>query len=151
MHAKIVLKDAEATEEFGRKVASFCGADTVLFLYGDLGTGKTTFVRGFLNALGCPEKIKSPTYTLVEHYEVSDQTIYHFDLYRLDNPQELTFIGIDEYFSNGTIVLIEWPEKAGNYIPKPDLSLFLKMVEDGRELILKSHNKKGAKLLEKLI
>lgn len=108
----------------------------VIYLNGPLGAGKTTFVRGFLRALGYQGKVKSPTYTLIENYEIADRVITHVDLYRLDNPAELEQIGMREYFVPGTICLIEWPDKGEGYLPKPNIICDIEFAEQGRVLTL---------------
>lgn len=102
----------------------------LIYLHGNLGAGKTTFVRGFLRQLGFKHSVKSPTFTLVECYELAPLTIYHFDLYRLENSEELEYIGIRDYFKANTIVLIEWPERAAQLLPKPDLTINIEFVPD---------------------
>jgi tRNA threonylcarbamoyladenosine biosynthesis protein TsaE len=97
-----------------------CGAELV-FLEGELGAGKTTFARGVLRGLGYGGHVKSPTYTLVEPYELPDTWVYHLDLYRIADPQELDFIGFDELLSERAVKLIEWPERAGARVPRPDV------------------------------
>ena len=105
-----VLADEQATLGLGADLAAACAEHCVLFLQGDLGTGKTTLVRGFLRALGYPGHVKSPTYTLIESYLVENKNILHIDLYRLERPEELEFLGVREYFNGPSLCLIEWPE-----------------------------------------
>ncbi len=93
----------------------------IIFLSGPLGVGKTTFTRSVLHSLGVIGKIKSPTYAIVESYEINHFIIFHFDFYRIQHPQELKQIGLADYFSATTICFIEWPEKGGDYLPTPDI------------------------------
>ena len=108
-------------EEFGRQLGQICEEGIRIYLRGDLGTGKTTLVRGFLRARGYGGKVKSPTYTLVEPYELAGVDIFHFDLYRLDHADELAYIGYRDYFGAQSIILLEWPEKADELLASPDL------------------------------
>ena len=109
---------AEAMEEIGRQLGQSCPQGSRLYLQGDLGAGKTTLVRGFLRAKGYQGKVKSPTYTLVEPYELQGVNIFHFDLYRLNSAEELEGIGFRDYFDGESISLVEWPEKAESLLEK---------------------------------
>lgn len=147
---KLSLKNELATLKFGSKLASFIPNNFIVYLYGNLGAGKTTLVRGFLNALGHYSIVKSPTYTLVESYQLQGKHIHHIDLYRITDPEELELIGIRDYFLEEAICLAEWPEKAQYYLPTADLSCYILIKNSGREITLKSNTAKGRILLKKL-
>lgn len=139
------LTDEAATLAFGHELG-LCLSKVeryglTLFLEGQLGAGKTTLTRGLLTALGHSGSVKSPTYTLVEPYEHLKPSIYHFDLYRLGDPEELAYMGIRDYFDQGSICLVEWPTKGLGFLPEPDIRLELMpaQAEDGamgRNLII---------------
>jgi len=126
----------EAMEQFGRQLALLVFQGMQIHLSGDLGAGKTTFVRGFLRGLGYEGTVKSPTYTLVESYPLDNFTIYHFDFYRVKHPDEVEAIGFRDYQADGAICLIEWPEMAGQTIGSPDLLIRFTINNDGRQLEL---------------
>lgn len=119
----------------------------IIWLEGDLGAGKTTLVRGLLRALGYENKVKSPTYTLVELYVISQLHLYHFDFYRLNEPEEYLEAGLDEYFQGTAICLVEWPDKAGVYLPAADLRLDLSLEREGRLAKLSALSEKGRQCL----
>jgi tRNA threonylcarbamoyladenosine biosynthesis protein TsaE len=125
------LKDEAAMLELGAKLAAKCHAGIVIYLQGPLGAGKTTLVRGLLRALRYDGTIKSPTYTLVESYEINHIHFFHFDLYRLRNPQELLDIGLEDYLQPGSVCLFEWPEKAATILPKANISCTIDIPVDG--------------------
>jgi tRNA threonylcarbamoyladenosine biosynthesis protein TsaE len=144
----LFLPDETATLTIANQFAQSIGKKpAILFLHGQLGAGKTTFSRGFLQGLGYHGKVKSPTYTLVEPYELEDLPVYHFDFYRLFAPEELEFIGIREYFAARAICLIEWPEKAGSLLPEPDISCYIELHATGREFKCVANSARGEEIL----
>ena len=150
----LFLKDEDAQLKLAASIAKHVTAGCVIFLQGDLGAGKTTFVRGFLQSLGFKGNVKSPTYTLVEPYLINDQQIYHFDLYRLGEPDELEYAGGRDYFDEQSICLIEWPEKAQGYLPVADLLCELSYQTEqgyhGRLCVLSSNTDKGREIINSL-
>ena len=144
------LADETAQLALAAKLARHCPVGAVIFLHGDLGTGKTTFVRGFLHALGHQGVVKSPTYTLVEPYLIDHKNIYHFDLYRLADPDELEYAGGRDYFNDQAICLLEWPEKAEGYLPRADLILHLSYRDSGRDVQIEAGSVLGEDLLGRL-
>ncbi len=122
-----------------------------VYLQGNLGAGKTTLVRGMLRGLGYLEKVKSPTYTLVELYKVSSLYLYHFDFYRFADPAEWEDAGFREYFGAESVCVVEWPEKAGDLLPAPDLGVTLEIEKEGRRIELAAKTENGRKCLERMI
>lgn len=125
----ILLKNEGATVALGQFLSGKIKAGSIIYLHGDLGAGKTTLVRGFLQGLGHKGSTKSPTYTLVEPYELPNINCYHFDLYRLADPEELEFMGIREYQTDDAIAIFEWPEKGLGYIEPSDIDIYLSYQE----------------------
>ncbi len=128
----VILESEADTVAFGGLLASACIGAGVVFLNGDLGMGKTTMCRGVLNSLGYQGRVKSPTYTLVEPYELKSGMVYHFDLYRLGDPEELEFMGIRDYLDEQSLVIIEWPEKGKGVLPEADIEVFFELEGMGR-------------------
>lgn len=120
----------------GGKIADTFPQGGLIFLNGDLGAGKTTLVRGLLRHLGFTGTVKSPTYTLVEPYDVDGREIYHFDLYRLGDPEELEYMGIRDYLSSSALCLIEWPKKAHGFLPKENLNVLIQHADEKRKITL---------------
>jgi tRNA threonylcarbamoyladenosine biosynthesis protein TsaE len=139
-----------AMVDTGRRLASLLVPGVLVFLHGELGAGKTTLTRGIARALGHVGAVKSPTYTLVEPYLDLATPLYHFDLYRLGDPQELELMGVRDYFSGQAIAIIEWPERGDGFLPVPDLDITIAVHGETRELRLKACSDAGRTTLHKL-
>ena len=137
------MPDRAATEALGAALASGARAGRVIHLRGDLGAGKTTLVRGLLRALGHAGRVKSPTYTLVEPYELSSLHFYHFDFYRLKNQEEWKQTGFREYFNAQALCAVEWPERAHGLLAPPDLDIELRFEGEHRRARLEAHGADG--------
>ena len=144
------LPQVSDTERLGEALARVCAAPCMIALEGDLGAGKTTLARGFLRTLGWHQAVKSPTYTLVEPYEDLPTPVYHFDLYRLEDPREIEFLGLVDYLSNRAVHLIEWPERAGKRLAGFDLRIRLEYAGASRRASIGGLSANGQAALERL-
>jgi tRNA threonylcarbamoyladenosine biosynthesis protein TsaE len=150
---QILLEDEQKMQVFGEKIAQVIGqinAPLLILLNGDLGAGKTTLSRGILNGLGHRGSVKSPTYTLVEPYDLEVGKVFHFDLYRLVDPEELYDIGFNDYLSESQLCMIEWPDKGGSLLPKADISLQINSNGTGRQVILTAQTSLGSQCVNEL-
>jgi tRNA threonylcarbamoyladenosine biosynthesis protein TsaE len=148
--AVFLLPDEAASGCLGAALATALRPGLVIFLEGDLGTGKTTLVRAAIRALGYGGPVKSPTYSLVEVYVISSLYLYHFDFYRFESPEEFLDAGLAEYFNQNAICLVEWPERATGCVPAPDLRLCLRHAGAGRLLKATALTAEGAACLNAL-
>ena len=137
------LPDAAATDALGQALAPCLQPGLVIALDGDLGAGKTALVRAVLRALGHAGPVKSPTYALVELYNVSSLCFYHFDFYRFNDPEEFVDAGLSDYFRDDAVCCVEWPDKAGSYLPPPDLVCRFAIAGEGRTLRIDARSARG--------
>mgnify|MGYP001580451100 CR=1 FL=1 len=147
---RIPLADEAATVALGARLGARVAPPFTVFLLGELGAGKTTLTRGFLRARGHAGAVKSPTYTLVEPYEFASGPVYHFDLYRLADPEELEFMGLRDYFTKDAVSLVEWPSKGEGFLPEADLVLSLVYEGPGRLAELRAKSQAAQELLAKI-
>ena len=155
---EINLENDQATENLGRALAQALveisgegsRPSAIIFLSGELGAGKTTLSRGVLRFFAYQGAVKSPTYTLVEPYELESVSVFHFDLYRLSHPEELHYLGFEDYFTSGNICLLEWPAKAGDFLPDCDIEIKISIKNDGRIAQICAFQKSGEKIIERL-
>lgn len=140
---------------FGRRLAELLLGDWargwVVHLRGDLGTGKTTLVRGILRALGHRGAVKSPTYTLIEPYAPQGRQVYHLDLYRLGDPEELEYLGLRDLLGEERLLLVEWPERAAGALPAADLEIHISYAGEGRDLDIRGRGPRAEALVRALV
>ena len=148
----VTLKAANESEQeaIGAHLATAISWPLVAFLYGDLGAGKTTLVRGVMRGLGHVGRVKSPTYTLMEPYRFGERTCYHLDLYRIADPGEIEFLGLRDLLGEATLLLVEWPERGEADLPPPDLEIRIRYAGTGRELCLTACSAAGEAALRRL-
>jgi len=142
------LATADDMEALGGKFAKACPATARIYLQGQLGAGKTTWVRGFLRGMDYTGKVKSPTYTLVESYQLQGRLIHHLDLYRINDPVELETIGVRDYLDGTGICLVEWPEQGGSLIGEPDVMIQINILGQDREVTMRSATTAGQKMIK---
>lgn len=146
----LYLPDEAATLAFAARLAENLKSIRLITLTGDLGAGKTALVRGMLQSLGHKGKVKSPTFTLVEPYTIQGRQVYHFDLYRLADPEELEYLGFSDYFAGNSLCLIEWPERGRGWLPTADLEITLLHRESGRDIKIEARTAAGNEVLQVL-
>lgn len=144
------LPDETATTALAQRFAGAIDGGAVIYLHGDLGAGKTSFARALLTALGVGERVKSPTYSLVESYRAGDLVAWHLDLYRIAAPGELEWLGLDALGDPSALVLVEWPERGTGALPAADLVLELEHAEHGRRARAVPRSARGEALLARL-
>ena len=149
-----ILADESATVGLGKQLANIVKTKLkqgiTVYLNGDLGAGKTTLTRGFVQGMGHNGNVKSPTYTLVEPYDLTDWQVYHFDLYRLADPEELEYMGIRDYFNSNSCSFIEWPEKGQGMLAAPDMLIDLAYDGEQRQATLHTMSALGEQILSAL-
>jgi len=135
---KFITKNFEETRKLGENLAGKIDKGTVIALYGNLGSGKTTFVQGFARGIGINKRVISPTFIILRTYKIVNGNFYHVDLYRTQNDNDIREIGLDEIIKNGKdIVAVEWAEKLGNFLPKRRIEVYFKSQDDTREITIK--------------
>ena len=134
---RVGLPNEAATIALAQRLAPLIERLNIVYLQGDLGAGKTTFTRALLRAMGHGGAVKSPTYTLVEPYEINGRAVYHFDLYRLADPEELEYLGFEDYLGSDALCLIEWPIRGQGMLPPADLDIALFHEPRGRRAELR--------------
>lgn len=138
-------------ENFGRLLSGACDGWGVFYMHGRLGAGKTTLSRGILRGLGHTGVVKSPTFTLVEPYTLSEERMaYHFDLYRLGDPEELELMGGRDYFEANTLCIIEWPERGSGWLPVADIDIHIEYAADRRHVTISSNSAHGDSIITAL-
>jgi tRNA threonylcarbamoyladenosine biosynthesis protein TsaE len=151
---RLHLEGEGAQEGLGRRLAQLLAGDWpggwVLYLHGDLGTGKTTLVRGILRGLGHEGAVRSPTYTLIEPYALGGRQVYHLDLYRLGDAEELEYLGLRDLLGADQLLLVEWPERAAGALPAADLDIRIVYAGVGRDLDLRGVGARAEALIHAL-
>jgi tRNA threonylcarbamoyladenosine biosynthesis protein TsaE len=142
--------DEQAVADLASEFASQVSAPLVIYLQGDLGAGKTTFARAYIHALGFSGYVKSPSYGLLETYRAGGQDILHLDLYRIEDPEELEYLALRDLYGANTVLMVEWPDRGKNYLPKPDLVLEFGEKDETRFVVCRPFSEQGKQLAEKI-
>lgn len=150
LEKRLHIADDSAMQALGAHLAQAAPPQWVIYLIGELGAGKTTLVRGYLRGLGYSGAVKSPTYTLIEPYEFGQRSVYHLDLYRMGDPQEVEYLGLRDVLGENVSVLVEWPQCGRGYLPPADLEITLVYAGSGRAVTLKAHSSAAETALGKL-
>ena len=140
----------EQQEAIGARLSAAAAGECVIYLHGDLGAGKTTLARGFLRGLGHRGAVKSPTYTLMDPYSIAGRQVFHLDLYRLSDPEELEYLGIRDLLGQGAVLLVEWPERGMGALPPADLVVDIRYLDAGRRLEMTAQTHGGRQVLQRL-
>ena len=143
---QLSVASAADMEQVGRRAATGVRGGQLVFLQGELGAGKTTWVRGLLRGLGYQGAVKSPTYTLLETYALERCNVYHFDLYRLNDPEELEQLAFRDYLDGRGVCLVEWPERGMDRLPEPDCLIVIEYDNGGRRLTMNCNTQLGGSL-----
>lgn len=144
------IADAVGMEALGARLARVTATGLIVHLSGDLGAGKTTLARGFLRGLGHPGTVRSPTYTLIEPYEFAERRVYHLDLYRLGDAEELEWLGLRDLLDGDSVALIEWPERGHGVLPPADLDIRIEYLDSGRRVTLVGQSPAGERVAQQL-
>ena len=147
LESSFIIEDEESMVAFGGKLAEALMPGLTITLNGDLGAGKTTLSRGILHGLGHHGAVKSPTYTIVEPYQLDIGSVYHFDLYRVNDPQELDYIGFTDYLAEASLSLIEWPERGHGYLDDTDMGIEIEHLSSGRRVSVSAQTDRGGAML----
>lgn len=150
MQITLQVNDEPEMLLFAKKFAAALSFPCFITLSGQLGAGKTTLARGILQHLGLQDHVKSPTFTVVETYSLNDQPIYHFDLYRIHDTEELELLGIRDYFNENALILMEWPERAAEILPEADINCNIHSEGKARKLELQSNSSLGQTILNRI-
>lgn len=144
------IENDAAMRALGKAMAEACPNNIVIYLSGELGAGKSTLCRGFIQALGHAGAVRSPTYTLVEPYELDDRQVYHLDLYRLADPEELEYLGLRDWLEQDAIILVEWPQMGAGVLMPADLQVQIDYDGEARQVSLVASSAIGEKMLSRL-
>ena len=140
MNNSVICKNEKCTEKFAKKFAKTLNGGETILLIGDLGAGKTTFTKSLAKALKIKEHITSPTFTIVNEYHSGKLGLYHFDMYRIEDINEVVELGLNEYFNSNYVCVIEWPERIGNLVPKKHIKLQINKLGDTEREFVISYN-----------